>query len=121
MNILLNIRIFIHVRMVTRRIYPRSIGSKSFSNYNQQFGISHRDIYLLKQMIYMFTMFIVGWTPILLVNVLILVITVDFRIVAMTSYLSEMCVFGILIYLFKCNRDLKTYVSEKVRLCFTYH
>ena len=111
-NLILNIWIFIYVRRSSLRVQPKN-------NINhQQLRISRRDIFLLKQMIFMFTMFIIGWIPIVSVYIIIALIDVEPVIIILTAYLSQLCVLGIIINLFLCNHELREYLMNKIRQWF---
>ena len=117
-NVILNLLIFSYVRSSTRRINPQAnIGSVSGIN-NQQIEISRRDTLLLRQMVFMFTMFIGGWTPVFILNILSQLIDFDFKIVQIAVIFSQLCVLGIVANLFMYNHELKQYLINKIRGCF---
>ncbi|CAF1132728.1 unnamed protein product [Adineta steineri] len=118
LNIILNTLIFSYVRSSTRRIQPRSNNASTSGLNNQQPRMSRRDMSLLKQMLVMFSMFIGGWTPILIVYTMNIAIDVDIKIIKITVLFSEVCIFGIVMNLYIYNHELRHYFLNKIRLLF---
>ena len=117
-NIILNALIFHYVRSSSRRVHPQTITKTTTSGINnQQTGITRRDISLLRQMIFMFAMFIGGWTPVFILNILQLLTDFDFKIIQIAVIFSQLCVLGIVINLFSYNHELKQYLLDKIRGC----
>ncbi len=59
-NIIVNVFIFIHVRSSSRRVNPQIISAVTNTVNVVQQKISRREIYLLRQMIFMFSIFVIG-------------------------------------------------------------
>ncbi|CAF1145532.1 unnamed protein product [Adineta steineri] len=118
LNIILNTLIFSYVRSSTRRIQPQSNNASTSGPNNQQPRMSRRDMSLLKQMLVMFSMFIGGWTPILIVYTMNIAIDVDIKIIKITVLFSEVCIFGIVMNLYIYNHELRHYLLNKIRLLF---
>lgn len=60
-NIILNTFIFVHVRAFARRVQPHEPRTvTNVNSNNQQLRISHREIALLRQMIFLFLTFTIG-------------------------------------------------------------
>ena len=117
-NITLNVLILVHVRSSTRRVQTRSTDTSSRINNNQQVKITRRDISLMKHMIFMFSMFIIGWTPVLiiyLINIIFGVLNVTIHIAVICS---QVCMGGIVVNLFAYNHEMKQYLSNRIRLYF---
>jgi len=114
-NIVLNILIFIYVRTSSRRIQPQSIDPLTNGNNIQHVKLTRRDISLLWQMIFMFSMFIGGWSPVYLSAIISELIYVDSLVTPVTAIFSELCIFGIIINLFIQNHDLRQYLLNKIR------
>lgn len=119
-NMILNLIIFIHVRRSSHRIIqPQSNNNEQqtsgINTRPQQPKISRRDISLLKNMIFIFTMFILGWTPIFVINIVDFLNSVRFVIVMSCVYLSAVCVLAIIIHLFLCNREIRVYLFDLIR------
>ncbi|CAF1469787.1 unnamed protein product [Adineta ricciae] len=117
-NITLNVLILIHVRSSTRRVQTRSTDTSAQINNNQQVKITRRDISLMKHMIFMFSMFIIGWTPVLiiyLINIIFGVLNVTIHIAVICS---QVCIAGIVVNLFVYNHEMKQYLSNRIRLYF---
>jgi hypothetical protein len=119
-NIVLNICIFIHVRNSSRRIQPLTVGTLISGVNNQQLRISRRDISLLKQMILIFTMFILGWIPIASVHIADIVEPVDSVITAAVTLLSEICLLSLVINLFLCNHEIRQFLFNTIRRWFQH-
>lgn len=124
-NIILHVLIFINVRYSSNRIQPQVTtqatgGShiNSLQLQQQQPKINRRDISLLKHMLFIFTMFIFGWTPVFIINIVDYIVRVNFVLVMCCAYLSAVCCLGIIIYLFLCNHELKTYLFTCIRQIF---
>lgn len=118
MNMALNICIFMHVRRSSRRLQPQGASAVTGGTNQQQARISRRDIHLLKQMVFTFAMFIVGWTPALVINTVNVIIFVDFIIAIVSVYLSALCLLALMINLLVCNREIRPYLSDLIRRCF---
>ncbi|CAF1288683.1 unnamed protein product [Adineta ricciae] len=123
MNIILNVRIFIHVRSSSCRVRPAWTASTiiNVNNTQQQqqrkASISRREISLLRQMIFMFTMFIGGWTPIYFMLYLSQIIYISGIIQLFATILCEFALLSLIINLFICNRELREYLMNKLRFC----
>ncbi|CAF1223958.1 unnamed protein product [Adineta steineri] len=118
LNIILNTLIFTYVQSSTRRIQPQSNRASTSGPNNRQPRMSRRDMSLLKQMLVMFSMFIGGWTPILIVYTMNIAIDVDIKIIKITVLFSELCIFGIVMNLYIYNHELRHYLLNKIRLLF---
>lgn len=120
LNTGLNILIFIHVRKSARRVQPNytSTGSTTVI-VHQQLKISRRDISLLKQMIFMFTICISAWTPVTVVHMIDISNPVQSEIVAAVSLFSQICLLCLIINLVACNHDIRQLVTNNIRrYCF---
>ena len=117
-NITLNVLILIYVRSSTRRVQARSTDPSSQINNNQQMKITRRDISLIKQMIFMFSMFVIGWTPVLIIYLINIIFSVFGITIHIAVICSQVCIAGIVINLFVHNHELKQYLSNKIRLYF---
>lgn len=117
-NIVLNIGIFVHVRRSSRRVQHQGISTVTTGSHNKQPRISRRDISVLKQMIFTYSMFVVGWSPALVLNTIDVVIFVDFIILMASIYLSAVCLLALMMNLFICNYEIRQYVFNSIRRCF---
>ncbi|CAF4247273.1 unnamed protein product, partial [Adineta steineri] len=115
-NIILNTLIFSHVRSSSLRVHPNTVKAVANTVKNQQPVINRRDISLLRQMVFMFVMFIGGWIPALILNILNQTMNFDFKIVQIAIIFSQLCLLGILINLFMYNHELRQYLSNKIRI-----
>ncbi|CAF1270253.1 unnamed protein product [Rotaria sordida] len=119
-NIMLNIAIFIRVRSATRRVQPRTNNTSENSNRIQQARISPREIFLLRQMIFIFLTFIIGWTPVYIVNIINPILHIHPIISQLSILLCEVSLLSIIINLFMWNHELRQYFFNKIRHCFVY-
>ncbi|UJR19342.1 hypothetical protein I4U23_022471 [Adineta vaga] len=123
-NLILNTLIFLHVRSSTRRVQPQVLSAWTSEMMNQRrqrqqiLKISRREISLLRQMILMFLMFICGWSPVFIVNIILQLKKVNTIIVASTILFSEICIMGIITNIFIHNYELKEFFINKIKICF---
>jgi hypothetical protein len=114
-NIVLNILIFVHVRNSTHRVQPQMTNTNANRENNQQPRIGRREISLLKQMIFMFSMFIGGWTPIYSIVIINQYLNFTELIFHCSLIVAELAVLAIIINLFKCNHEIRQYLFNKIR------
>ena len=116
-NVVLNTLIVFHVRSSTRRVHVQMISTTNSNANNQHAVVSHRDLALLRHMIFMFSMFVGGWTPVMIINILNTTMDFDFKFVQICVIFSQVCVLGIAVCLFIYNRELRKYFADRVRIC----
>ena len=114
---LINIRIFVYVRSSSNRVLPHNSNTVSNPVSVQNPRISRREIALVKQMAYMFLVFVIGWSPIYIITVVGLFASVNTLAYHLAVVLCEASVLTIVFNLFKINRDLRQYLWDKVRFC----
>ena len=117
-NTVLNVRIFLHVQRSSRRIQPEILSLSTTGTNNQQLKMSRRDLSLLKHMIFTFLIFVIGWIPILITNIIDLVIADQYLSILACMFLSVFCTLAMVIYLFLCNHDIRQYLFQIIRRCF---
>ncbi|CAF1126739.1 unnamed protein product [Adineta ricciae] len=120
-NIILNSLIFVHVRSSVRRVQPNiaTAWTSGFNREQQQLPkISRREIALLRQMVFMFIMFVTGWSAVLIVNIIIQVKSISAILVFISMLLGELCAIGIIIDLYVYNHELRKFLYNKFQLCF---
>lgn len=118
-NFTLNICILVHVRKSSRRIQPQPISTLTSNiTNNQPARISRRDISLLKQMIFMFTIFILGWAPVYIVHIADIINSVDTITLGAVVFLSEICLLSLVINLIMSNYEIRQFLFNKIRRCF---
>jgi len=115
----LDIRIFVFVRHSSRRVQPQapSATTQVHATNSHQPRISSRDISLLKHMIFTFLAFLIGWTPVFLLNIIDAIIPGHIFQIIYCTYLSIGSTFCIVIYLFIYNRDLRQFLCNPCRRC----
>jgi hypothetical protein len=111
-TIVFNSMIFFFVRSSTRRVHATATApTTSVANTNLQHA---RDMYLLKHMVFIFIVFLIGWTPIYIES------AIDFSRGASSwlfLLLQILPVFSTLINildLFMYNHDLRQYLKEQI-------
>ncbi|CAF0793003.1 unnamed protein product [Adineta ricciae] len=114
-TILLNAFIFHHIRSSSRRIQPQAIDTLTNNNANQQMKFSSREVALLKQMIFVFAVFIGGWGPIYFVRIINQYVDVHTVIYACSVLLCETALLSVVVHLFIHNHDLRHYLSNKIQ------
>ncbi|UJR14415.1 hypothetical protein I4U23_001412 [Adineta vaga] len=115
-NTSLNIIIFAHVRASTRRIQPQtSVSNATTGNQNRQPKINRREIALLKQMIFMCTIFIISWTPTFSIVIFVHLGYPYLNIFYCLVVWGEFIIVFIILNLFKCNHELVEYYRNIVR------
>ena len=106
-----NSLIYISVRSSTRRIRATT------ENVNQA---NSRDIYLLKHMLFIFVVFIVGWTPTYVDMIFNSSIT-DTRLSSLIlEVIAIVSTIVIIFDLFFYNRDLRRYLTENILKVLTF-
>lgn len=113
-NIIVNVFIFIHVRSSVRRVNPQINSAVPNTINAPQQKISRREISLLQQMTFMFSMFVVGWSPSYLTILISYFISLNPITLRLTVIFAELCLFGIIINLFIRNRELKQYLMANI-------
>jgi hypothetical protein len=114
-NTVFNVLIFNNVRASTRRVQPQTNSTITNTSINQQPRISHREISLLKQMIFMFCAFIGGWTPVYVI--LIIGTSHDPMIFQYLVIICQTAMLAITINFFICNHEIKQHLINKIRQC----
>ncbi len=114
---ILNIRIFIHVRHSLRRIQFEIASTLPRGMNNPQPKISRRDISLLKHMIFMFTMFIVGWLPTSIIHIADILHSVNALIEGIILLLGEVCLLSLVIYLLVYNHEIRQFLFNRIQRC----
>lgn len=69
--VITNSLIYIHVRASSRRVHPLAANENNITIQNR------RDIYILKHTLFIFILFIIGWSPIEIVLLLDLLAKVN--------------------------------------------
>ncbi len=114
-NTIVNVLIFSHVRSSSRRVQPQTVTSVTNVINTQEPRISRREISLLRQMIFMFSMFVGGWTPVYLTVLILHFMPFNFMAFHLTAILGELCTLCIIMNLFLCNHELREYFRNKIR------
>jgi hypothetical protein len=114
---ILNVLIFSYVRSFSRRVQIQAVNiPATVINNTQQPIITRQEILLLRQMIFTFFIFIIGWTPVYLTLIISHFIYIDPNITSITAIISQLCILSIIINLFINNYELKQYLRNRIRL-----
>ena len=105
-NVALNLLIFHHVRLSTRRVQAHT---------NQMLNFSRRDISLLRQMICMFIAFIGGWSGIYISIIITQFIKINEWIRPALVIFSDLCILTIIVNLFIHHHEVKSYLFDRIR------
>ncbi|UJR21680.1 hypothetical protein I4U23_024757 [Adineta vaga] len=108
--LVINILIFQHVRSSTNRVQP----SFTTGNENQYLQINRRDLYLLRHMIISFCIFLGGWSPVYLYNVIVFEPSFVSIISSICVLLAELSLLLDIIDLYLYNHELRRYFREKL-------
>ena len=103
---IVNILIYNHVRTSTNRIYARN----NLKNIQQK-RLHHRDLYLLRHMIFMFCIFVGGWTPIFLLPIIDYYTPVSGIINGCLVIWCELALLINVIDLFLYNHEVRRYIN----------
>jgi hypothetical protein len=117
-NIIVNILIFADVRASSRRIQPQKVNTVMNSTQIQRVKMNRRDISILKQMIFVFLIFMGGWSPIYFTILLNQFIHLNPLVFDFTELFGELCLLSVVLYLYIDNFELRQYLFNKIRCCF---
>jgi hypothetical protein len=120
-NFIFNVLIFKYVRASTRRVHPQISNTGSSGGNNRQPKITRREILLLRNMIFMFCLFITGWAPVYTLIIVSQYIRFSSLVIRYLAIVDEMAIFGIIINFFLCNHEIKEYLTNKFREIYIRH
>jgi hypothetical protein len=95
----------------TRRVHALAIATSSDAKSNHQ---NTRDIHLLKHMLFIFVVFLMGWTPIYMLPMLKLNEEVTIWVSQFLRLLPVISSIIIVLDLFMYNHDLRQYLKERL-------
>ncbi|UJR16048.1 hypothetical protein I4U23_002962 [Adineta vaga] len=110
----LNVAIYKYVHSSSLRIHPQMTTTAGGVIIRPKPTINRRDLYLLKHTVFMFSMFIIGWTPIFSLVALDYSGNVSPLVYALLQVLSVISVFICMCDLFWCNQNLRRYIKNKI-------
>lgn len=112
-SFVVNLMIFKYVRPSPHRIQP----VQTILDHDQQhFPLPRRDLYLLRHLIVMLSIFVAGWTPVYLYPLFFLV-SFHSIIFWMFNLLATSCLLFNIIDLFWYNRPLREILFRKIFPC----
>ncbi len=112
LNIIFNSLIYVSVRSSTRRV--QALATTTNTTTTKLNHKNARDIYLLKHMVFIFVVFIIGWTPICILPLLSLDAKTNIQISQFLRILPVISALIIVLDLFYYNHDLRQYLKEKL-------
>jgi len=115
LNIGINVLIFVHIRSSSRRVQPQIVDAVTNASHTQELKITRREISVLRRMIFIFSMFISGWTPVYLTVIIDYFNILDPIIFRLTVIFAELCLLGIITDLLIYNHKLRQYLLYKIR------
>jgi hypothetical protein len=111
-TIVFNSMIFFFVRSSTRRVHATATApTTSVANTNLQHA---RDMYLVKHMVFIFIVFLIGWTPIYIESSIVFsrgTLSWLFLLLQMLPVFSSLIN---ILDLFMYNHDLRKYLKEQI-------
>ncbi|CAF1063607.1 unnamed protein product [Adineta steineri] len=117
-TLIINLKIFKHVHDSSKRIHQQMTATTGTIIIRQQPAINRRDLYLLKHMIFMFSMFIIGWTPIFSLEAIDYAYAVSELVYSLLQVFSVISLLVCTIDLLLCNQDLKRFIKDTILQCF---
>jgi hypothetical protein len=109
--------IFDSIRLSTRRVQLRSQITQTNSSYIQGPKMNRRDAHLLRHMIFIFSLFVIGWVFFSFLAIVSSYIRVDQNVTTSASLSSEISTLSIVVDLFVYNHELRRYLRRKLLLC----
>jgi hypothetical protein len=107
--------IFFFVRSSTRRVHAAATAPKSsVANTNLQHA---RDMYLVKHMVFIFIVFLIGWTPIYIVSAINFGEGLPTWVYLLLQMLPVFSTLTNIVDLFIYNYDLRQYFKEQIFKC----
>ena len=110
----INLAIFKHVHSSSHRIQPHTTTTAGAIIVLRQSSMNRRDLYLLQHMMFMFSMFIVGWTPIFSLVAMDYNYNVSPLVYALLQVFAVISVLVCMLDLSLCNHDLRRYLKDKL-------
>jgi hypothetical protein len=106
--------IFFSVHASTRRVHALRTNSSLPENVKPQ---NTRDMYLLKHMIFIFVVYLIGWTPIYIIPVLKLSEGITTWLDQFLQILPAISSMVIIMDLFFYNHEVRQYLKERLLKC----
>jgi hypothetical protein len=111
--LIINLIIFEYVRSSSQRVQPSSqITRDGFYNSHSQ-RISRRDRHLLRHIIFMFCIFMGGWSPIFIITIAQPQLLFTSVTISLLILLAELSLFIDIVNLYVYNHELRRYLKGK--------
>ena len=114
MSALINALLIKHVRLSYRQIQPQIATDRS---RRRRMRLNRRDIRLLRHMIFMFSIFVGGWSPIYLMSILASNVAFPLVLVRSVVILAKISLFLDIFYLFIYNHRVRNHLGNVIRHC----
>lgn len=113
MSAVTNCYLINYVHRSYRRVQPRIANDRS---RHRPVKLNRRDIRLLRHMIFMFSIFVGGWSPIYVMSILISSVSFHPLLLRSVAILAKMSLFLDIFYLFMYNHRVRSYLGNLIRL-----
>ena len=107
-----NTLIYLHVRSSSRRV--QGPVASSVSNRN---AVNRRDIFLLKHMIILLGIFLVGWAPWLIIEIVQYFTAVSNIPIYISNVIFQLALLADIVDLFLYNHEVRRYLTELCLRC----
>ena len=107
-----NTLIYLHVRSSSRRVQGPVASSASNRN-----GVNRRDIFLLKHMIILLGIFLVGWAPWLIIEIVQYFTAVSNIPIYISNVIFQLALLADIVDLFLYNHEVRRYLTELCLRC----
>jgi hypothetical protein len=108
-----NIIIFKYVRSSSKRIQPTLSHNWLCSHQT----ISRRDLHLIRHMIFMFCLFVVGWSPVCIHSIIVAKIDYHDTTLLILALLAESSLLCCIVNLYVYNHDLRHHLKTQILKC----
>jgi hypothetical protein len=115
--LIINLIIFKYVRSSSHRVQPSSQITRDGFNNNQLQRITHRDMHLLRHIIFMLCIFMGGWSPIFIFTIPQAQLLFASLTVSLLILLAELSLLIVIVNLYVYNHELRRYLKEKFFKC----
>jgi hypothetical protein len=123
LTIVFNSMIFFFVRSSTRRVHAIATATATSTATATAFSVANknlqhaRDMYLVKHMVFIFIVFLIGWTPLYFVSAIYFSGGVPTWVYYLLEMLPVLSTLINILDLFMYNRDLRQYLKERIFKC----
>ena len=116
-SLIINLFIFARVRAASTRVQPQTASAQVNHGNGTPMRMSRRNMRFLRQMIFIFCMFVGGWGPVYTIVIVDIFVPIPPLLVLCLVLLAGLCLFAGVINLFKSHREVQQYLWERVGHC----